>query len=63
MHIERIGYLGCKLYQLGWRNALFGTHASIKHWLFNIFLHYRRGFTAGVNYVQKEYRLEKKLRQ
>jgi hypothetical protein len=47
MQIERIGYLGYKLYSLGWHNALHKHPNLIEHLLLNIFLYYRRGFTEG----------------
>jgi hypothetical protein len=62
MHNERIGYLGCRLYRLGWQNALRCNRASMTHWLLGIFLHYRRGFTSGVNYIQQQFYFEKTLR-
>lgn len=33
MRIQGIGYLGYKLYSLGWRSALHGTRHPIDHWL------------------------------
>jgi hypothetical protein len=60
MYIERVGYLGYKLYSLGWRSALQGDRDSIKHILLSIFLYYRRGFASGVEWA-KEYRPQEKL--
>jgi hypothetical protein len=62
MYNERMGYLGYRLYQLGWYNALQGDRASMEHRLFSIFLYYRRGFTSGVEYIQQQFYFEKNLR-
>lgn len=61
MQIEPIGYLGYKLYKLGWQSALHGHLAPANHWLLSIFLYYRRGFTAGAN-LHEEYWRQKNLR-
>ncbi|MGL5939211.1 MAG: hypothetical protein ACRC2S_02305 [Waterburya sp.] len=47
MQIERIGYLGYKLYSLGWHNALHNNPSLIKHLPLKIFVYYCRGFTQG----------------
>lgn len=60
MQVQRIGYLGYKLYRLGWQAALHRNHASVNHWLLSLFLYYRRGFAAGYNQIE-EYCVEKKL--
>lgn len=44
---ERVGYLGYKLYKLGWQNALNKNLHSTQHLSLNIFLYYRKGFAAG----------------
>jgi hypothetical protein len=61
MHIDRIGYLGYKLYRLGWQNALHKHPNLINHLLLNIFFYYPRGFTEG-SALLKEYRLEEILK-
>ncbi len=53
MQIEPIGYLGYKLYRLGWQSALHGHLAPANHWLLSIFLYYRRGFTDGSTLHEK----------
>lgn len=54
MHIERVGFLGYKLYSLGWQSALHCDRPSIDHWLLSIFFYYRRGFSEGSNWVQED---------
>lgn len=61
MQIEPIGYLGYKLYKLGWQSALHRHSSPVDRWLLSIFLYYRRGFTAGSN-LQQEYWIQKNLR-
>jgi hypothetical protein len=55
MQIQPLGYLSCKLYRLGWQNALHGHLSRLQHWLLSIFLYYRRGFAEGCEWVE-EYR-------
>jgi hypothetical protein len=52
MPIERVGYLGYKLYRLGWQNAVHKNLNSIEHLLFNALLYYRRGFNEGSAYIK-----------
>jgi hypothetical protein len=47
MQVQPIGYLGYKLYSLGWQNALHKHPNLIEHLLLKIFLHYRHGFAEG----------------
>lgn len=61
MHDQRIGFLGYKLYSLGWQSALHCDRSSIEHCLLSIFLHYRRGFAEGSNWFQEDY-VEENLR-
>lgn len=61
MQIEHIGYLGYKLYKLGWQSALRPHFPPASHWLLSIFLYYRRGFTAGAN-LQQEYWMQNNMR-
>ncbi len=49
MQIEPIGYLGYKLYRLGWQSAVRRHLAPANHWLLSIFFYYRRGFTDGAS--------------
>lgn len=60
MAIERIGYLGNTLYRLGWHSAVHRNITPLEHYLFSIFLYYRRGFTSGSDWA-KEYSSEKTL--
>ncbi|MGL6341079.1 MAG: hypothetical protein ACRC80_18315 [Waterburya sp.] len=55
MPIERIGYLGYKLYCLGWHNAVHKNLNPIEHSLFNALLYYRRGFKEGLASVKANY--------
>lgn len=50
MTIDRVGYLGYKLYRLGWQNAVHKNLNPIEHSLFNVLLYYRRGFAEGSVY-------------
>lgn len=49
MQIESIGYLGYKLYRLGWHSAIRRRIPVANHWLLSVFLYYRRGFNDGAN--------------
>lgn len=60
MNVERIGYLGSKLYRLGWRSAVHQNFIPLQHHLFSIFLYYRRGFASGLDWVEA-YRTEKTI--
>ncbi len=55
MPIERVGYLGYKLYRLGWQNAVHKNLNLIEHSLFNALLYYRRGFIEGSAFVKANY--------
>jgi hypothetical protein len=61
MPIERIGYLGYKLYRLGWQNAVHKNLNPIEHSVFNVLLYYRRSFNQGSAYIKANY-LEAMLR-
>jgi hypothetical protein len=52
MPIERVGYLGYKLYRLGWQNAVHKNINLIEHLLCNALLYYRRGFKEGFAYIK-----------
>jgi hypothetical protein len=43
----KIGYLGHKLYRLGWRNSIHRELSWGWHLVFSIFLYYRRGYAHG----------------
>jgi hypothetical protein len=58
MDAERIGYLGYRLYRLGWQSALYRDRASLEHLLLTVFLYYRRGFASGTKWVQESCRQE-----
>lgn len=58
MQVQSIGYLGYKLYRLGWQSALHRHLAPANHWLLSIFIYYRRGFADGSNCI-KEYSMQK----
>jgi hypothetical protein len=51
MYIERIGYIGNKLYRLGWRSAVHQDVTPLQHYLLSIFLYYRRGYASGFDWV------------
>lgn len=53
---ERIGYLGYKLYRLGWRSSLHKHLPLIEHWLLSIFFYYRRGFVDGSEWLEDNFR-------
>jgi hypothetical protein len=55
MRIEKVGYIGYKLYSLGWQNRLHHHLSLLEHLLLSAFLYYRRGFEEGSEWV-KEYR-------
>lgn len=52
MQVNRVGYLGYKLYRLGWQNAIHQNLAPTEHSLFKVLYHYRRGFNAGSAYIK-----------
>jgi hypothetical protein len=52
MPIMRVGYLGYKLYRLGWQNAVHQNLDPIEHSGFNVLLYYRRGFAEGSAFVK-----------
>jgi hypothetical protein len=56
-----MGYLGHKLYSMGWRSGLHERPPLMQHFLLSIFLYYRRGFVDGSEWI-KEYRLERNIR-
>jgi hypothetical protein len=58
MYVERVGYLGYKLYSLGWRNALHKNLHLTQHLSLTSFLYYRRGFASGSDWA-KQYCLKK----
>lgn len=60
MQIEPVGYLGYKLYRLGWQSALHRHPPAANHLLMSIFLYYRRGFNDGAN-LHKQYWLQNNL--
>lgn len=60
MQIESTGYLGYKLYCLGWQSALRRHLLPVDRWLLSIFLYYRRGFSAGAS-LDEEYWRQKNL--
>lgn len=53
MHSEQMGSL-YKLYCLGWRNGSTKTFSPLLHKLLSIFLYYRRGFAAGMEWEQEQ---------
>jgi hypothetical protein len=57
---QRVGYLGYKLYSLGWQNALHKHPNLIEHLLLKIFLYYRHGFAEGSELLKTD-NLEKTL--
>lgn len=59
MCVERIGYLGYRLYRLGWRSALYNDRPLFWHILLSAFLYYRRGFISGTEWAKEYYSQEK----
>jgi len=60
MYVERVGYLGNKLYRLGWHSAVHQNLTSLEHYSLSVFLYYRRGFISGSGWI-REYDTEKTL--
>jgi hypothetical protein len=52
MRDETVGYIGYKLYSLGWQNRLHNHLSCFQHLLLSVFLYYRRGFAEGSEWVQ-----------
>ncbi|NJK56976.1 MAG: hypothetical protein HC939_13685 [Pleurocapsa sp. SU_5_0] len=52
MQVNRVGYLGYKLYRLGWQNAVHQNLDSIEHLVFKVLYYYRRGFAEGSAYIK-----------
>lgn len=61
MNYQRIGYVGYKLYSLGWRSGLHNGLPLGQHRLLSLFFYYRRGFAEGSEWV-RDGRLERNLR-
>lgn len=54
MYVQRVGYLGYKLYSMGWKSALHHNRPALHHWLLSIFFYYRQGFTEGSNWIEAD---------
>ncbi|MBF2002603.1 MAG: hypothetical protein IGS50_15605 [Synechococcales cyanobacterium C42_A2020_086] len=50
---DSVGYLGSKLYMLGWQNRLHKHLSICHHFLLSIFLYYRKGFSAAATWLEK----------
>ena len=57
MHVEKVGYMGYKLYTLGWQNSQHKHLSWLQHLLLSAFLYYRRGFEEGSEWI-REYQLQ-----
>lgn len=53
METEKVGYIGYKLYSLGWQNRLHNHLSHLQHLLLSAFLYYRRGFKEGSKWVKE----------
>lgn len=60
MQAEKVGYIGYKLYILGWQNSQHNHFSLVQHLLLSVFLYYRRGFKQGSEW--KSYCFEGNLR-
>jgi hypothetical protein len=49
---KRLDY---KLYSLGWRSSLHKNLSQAQHFLLSIFYLYRRGFSAGSQWIDEYY--------
>ncbi|MBW4618415.1 MAG: hypothetical protein KME17_03385 [Cyanosarcina radialis HA8281-LM2] len=47
----KIGYIGSKLYRLGWRSSIHQDLSWEGHLLLSIFLYYRRGYSDGSEWM------------
>lgn len=56
MRVEKVGYIGYKLYTLGWLNSQHNHLSPLQHLLLSVLLYYRRGFKQGSDW--KDYRFE-----
>lgn len=54
MQIQCVGFLGYKLYSLGWQSALHRDRSAIDHWFLSIFVYYRRGFAEASDWVEED---------
>ena len=50
---QPVGYLGYRLYSLGWCSGLHQSLPPLHHWLLSIFCDYRRGFTDGTQLIDE----------
>ena len=57
MHVEKVGYMGYKLYTLGWQNSQNKHLSLLQHLLLSAFVYYRRGFEEGSEWI-REYQLQ-----
>lgn len=55
MNVERIGYLGYRLYILGWQNALHKNLNPMQHLIYSVFYYYRLGFVESSKCIKLEY--------
>lgn len=53
MSHQRVGHLNYRLYSLGWRSSLHSNLPIVQHWIFSLFLYYRRGFAEGSEWVKE----------
>ncbi len=53
MHVEKVGYIGYKLYTLGWQNSQHKHLSWLQHLLLSAFLYYRRGFEEGSEWIRE----------
>ncbi len=61
MRVEKVGYIGYKLYTLGWQNSQHNHFSVLQHLVLSAFVYYCRGFEQGSEWIQ-DYRLERNQR-
>lgn len=57
MRVQKVGYIGYKLYTIGWRNSQRNHLSWLQHLLLSSLLYYRKGFEQGSEWI-KNYRFE-----
>jgi hypothetical protein len=50
---QQVGFL-CKLYCIGWRQSSLQRLSLVQHWLLSLFLIYRKGYAAGLEWKNQQ---------
>ncbi len=53
MQNQQMGFL-YKLYCIGWKQGSLECLPQVQHWLLRLFLNYRKGYTAGIEWRRQD---------